>query len=225
MAMLAEAGRELSMLVRPRFRHHVLAGRDLLPLFDAVFAVALTLLAYNLPDRLSSAADGQRLIANLFGYGLSGMAVLLYWFKLRRLIAMAGFLRVPQILLAFLCLLTIVLFPKLADIAVLHGDGAGSFSRWTPAQVANTIFLGTLFFFDGLCLLFALSLLGRRHVSFGRRRLVRLTIATHGAGLLFLLLLAGFELLFEWFNNQYLLLVPITLLLEEMGLAWWVSLA
>lgn len=145
MAMLAVAGRELSMLVRPRFRHHVLAGRDLLPMFDAVFAVALTLLAYNLPDRLSSAADGQRLIVNLFGYGLSGMAVLLYWFKLRRLIAMAGFLRVPQILLAFLCLLTIVLFPKLADIAVLHGmvralSCAGHRPRWqTPS------FLGRCF--------------------------------------------------------------------------------
>jgi uncharacterized membrane protein len=213
------------MRVRPRFRHHVLSGQDLLPLFDAVFAVALTLLAYNLPDRLSSVADGQRLITNLLGYGLSGIAVLLYWFKLRRLVGMAGFLRVPQILLAFQCLLTIVLFPKLADIAVLHGDGAGSFSRWTMAQVANSTFLGALFLFDSLCLLFALTLLGRRHISIGRRRLMRLTLVTQVAGLFFLMLLAGFEMLFEWFNNQYLLLVPITLLLEEMGLAWWVSLA
>jgi hypothetical protein len=54
---------------------------------------------------------------------------------------------------------------------------------------------------------------------------MRLTLVTQVAGLFFLMLLAGFEMLFEWFNNQYLLLVPITLLLEEMGLAWWVSLA
>lgn len=213
------------MRVRPRFRHHVLSGHALLPLFDAVFAVALTLLAYNLPDRLSSAADSHRLMTNLLGYGLSGIAVLFYWFKLRRLIDMAGFLRVPQILLAFLCLLTVVLFPRLAEIAILHGNGSGSLFHWTIAQVANTTFLAALFVLDGLCLLFAFTLLGRRHISSGRRRLVLLSLSTQVAGLLFLMTLAVMELLFEWFNNQFLLLVPITLLLEEIGLSWWASLA
>lgn len=211
------------MRVRPGYRHRVLASHALLPLFDAVFAVALTLLAYSLPERLSSAADGQRLIINLLGYALSGVAVLLYWFKLRRLIAMTGSLQGAQILLVFQCLLTIVLFPKLADIALLYGDGTGSFTRWTLAQIANTAFLAALFLLDGLCLLFALTLLRRRQGPKGRRRELKLTLATQVAGLLFLALLVTLELVFEWFNNQYIFLVPVTLLLEEMGLAWWVS--
>jgi len=207
------------MLVRRRLRHHVLPSAALLPLFDGVFAVALTLLAYNLPDRLSSVQDGQRLVEVLIGYGLSGIAVLLYWFKLRRLIGLAGFLRVRQLLLAFQGLLTIVLFPKLAAIALIYGSGTGSWRHWSSAQVANTTFLAALFLFDGLCLLFALSLLLRRRQPTGRLRLVRLTLLTQAGGLLFLAVLAAMELLFEWFNNQYVFLVPLTLLLEEVALA------
>jgi len=206
------------MLVRRRLRHHVLPSAALLPLFDGVFAVALTLLAYNLPDRLSSVQDGQRLVEVLIGYGLSGISVLIYWYKLRRLIDLAGLLRVRQLLLAFQGLLTIVLFPKLAAIALIYGSGTGSWQHWSSAQVANTTFLAALFLFDGLCLLFALSLLHRRQRPF-RLRLVRLVLLTQAWGLLFLSVLAAMELLFEWFNNQYVFLVPLTLLLEEVALA------
>jgi uncharacterized membrane protein len=206
------------MLVRRRLRHHVLPSAALLPLFDGVFAVALTLLAYNLPDRLNSVQDGQRLVEVLIGYGLSGISVLIYWYKLRRLIDLAGLLGVRQLLLAFQGLLTIVLFPKLAAIALIYGSGTGSWRHWSSAQVANTTFLAALFLFDGLCLLFALSLLRRRQRPF-RLRLVRLVLLTQAWGLLFLSVLAGMELLFEWFNNQYVFLVPLTLLLEEVALA------
>lgn len=208
------------MRVRPRLRYHVLPASALLPLFDGVFAVALTLLAYNLPDSLRSTQDAPRMLATVVGYGLSGVAVLLYWFKLRRLIVLAGFLRVPQLLLVFQGLLTIVLFPKLTDIVLMHGDGRGSFQAWTPAQIANTLFLGALLLVDGLCLLLALSLLKRRHLRRGRRELIRTALLAQAAGFLFLAVLGGLELLFEWFNNQYVLLVPLTLLVEELVVAW-----
>jgi hypothetical protein len=48
------------------------------------------------------------------------------------------------------------------------------------------------------------------------RQLLETAIKAQVLGFAFLLLLAALELMFTWFNNQYLLLVPVVLLLEEL---------
>ena len=191
----------------------------MLPLFDGVFAVALTLLAFSVPEHLMTPMDASQLSGAIFSYGLGGIAVLLYWYKLRRLVVLARELHLPQLLLGLLCLLTVVVLPKFSALALAFGHGSGNLGHWTISQIANVSFLGTLFLFDGLCLLFALSLLDHSKVRRSMQREVRGAVRAQALGFLVLLVMALMELLLTWFNYEYVLLVPLVLLLEEFVVA------
>ena len=193
----------------------LLRSSAVLPLFDSVFGVAFTLLAFSVPDQVMSSMDVGRLGLSIRIYVLSGIAVLLYWFKLRRLVELARLLLLPQLVLGLLSLLVIVLLPKLVQLVVLHGSGSGDFQHWTSSQIVNTIFLGSLFLFDSLCLLFALSLLAHPHVRLGEQRRIRHALRIQCVGFLALLLLGVLELGLMSFNNEYVLLVPLILIAEE----------
>lgn len=196
-------------------RVYLLRSSAVLPLFDSVFGVAFTLLAFSVPENVMSSMDVSRLGLSIGIYVLSGIAVLLYWFKLRRLVELARLLLLPQLVLGLLSLLVIVLLPKLVQLVVLHGSGSGDFQHWTASQIVNTIFLTALFLFDSLCLLFALSLLAHPHVRMAEQRRIRHALRIQGVGFLALLSLGFLELGLMSFNNEYVLLVPLILLAEE----------
>ena len=67
--------------------------------------------------------------------------------------------------------------------------------------------------------MFALSL--RRHEprSSHTQQELNTAIQAQSLGFAVLLLLGSMELLFNWFNNEYVLLVPLVLLLEELLVA------
>ncbi|MEI6031998.1 MAG: TMEM175 family protein [Synechococcaceae cyanobacterium ELA739] len=200
--------------------NHGLRSLEVLPLFDGVFAVAFTLLASSVPEQLMMGRDGVgSLILAIASFLLNGVAVLLYWFKLRRLVVIARHLTSAQVALGFVSMLTIVVLPKLSALAMVYGNGTGSLFAWTPAQEVNMVFLGALFLFDGFCLLFALSL--RRHGPRAGHTQQELMTAIQAQviGFTALVTLGAMELLFSWFNNQYVLLVPLVLLLEELLVA------
>jgi uncharacterized membrane protein len=190
-------------------RHLTLRAGSVLPLFDSVFAVALTL-------------DAQRLITAIAIYGLTGVAVLIYWFKLRRLIELARVLHPPQILLGLLGLMVIVLLPRMAHLVILYGHGVGNLFDWSSAQIVNVTFLSALLVFDGLCLLFALTMVRHRHVHSQARHVMLLVARCQLVGFLLLVSMGVMVLLLRSFNNQYLLLVPLVLFAEECMVAWHV---
>jgi len=198
-------------------RHHSLRARDVLPFYDSVFAVAFTLLAFNLPDRLGMMGGTSTLLDTLAWYGLSAVAVFLYWLKLRRLVLMDRFVQLPQLGLIGLGLLTVVLVPKLASLVLRHGVGVGSLLQWTLAQVVNTTCLGFLLLFNFICLLYALSLQVRRSHRRRSDLLLQGIITTQVIGLAAMLVLAILELSFSWFDNQYIFLLPMILLAEEIS--------
>ena len=203
-------------LSRPRpLRPTLLRSSSVLPLFDSVFGVALTLLAFSVPETVMSSMDVGRLGLSIGIYLLSGVAVLLYWYKLRRLVELARLLLLTQLVLGLLSLLVIVLIPKLMQLVVLHGGGSGDVWNWTASQIVNTVFLGALFLFDSLCLLFALSLLAHPHVRKAELRRIRHASQIQFFGFLALLAFGVMELGLSSFNNQYLLLVPLVLIAEE----------
>ena len=111
---------------------------------------------------------------------LSSLAVLLYWFKMRRLVVPARLLYLPQLSLLFLSLLVIVTMPQMAALALRYGQGSGS-------------------------------------------RFVRVSIRAQMVGLAALIVLAALEIHCFWFNNQYILLVPVVLLAEELLTASWMG--
>jgi uncharacterized membrane protein len=197
-----------------------LRSSEVLPLFDSIFAVGFTLLAYSVPEQLIAGLSGVgSLSLAITTFLLNGITVLLYWFKLRRLLVIARVVEASQLLIILISMLTIVVLPKLSALALYYGGGEGNIFSWTPAQVVNMVFLGALFLFDGFCLLFALSL-SRHRPRFAHTN-AELATAIHAQKLGFavLLVLAAMELLFSWFNNQYVLVVPLVLLMEELVVA------
>jgi len=203
------------MKLNRSLRHHSLRARDLLPFYDSVFAVAFTLLAYNLPDRLSDGESG-RLLDPLGWYVLTGMAVFLYWLKLRRLILIDRSVQLPQLGLVSAAMLAVVLIPKLASLVLSHGVGAGTLFNWTLPQIVNTAFLGILILFNLCCLLYALGLNRRRNHLRHNSSVLRSVVKSQWLGMLGMAILMAFQLLFPWFDNQYVFLLPLILLAEEV---------
>lgn len=200
-------------------RASLIRSSTVLPLFDSVFGVAFTLLAFSVPDTVMSNMDVGLLGLSITIYSLSGIAVLIYWFKLRRLVQLARLLLLPQLVLGLVSLLLIVLLPKLVQLVVLHGNGTGNFENWTPSQIVNTIFLASLLLFDALCLIFTLSLMTHPHVRKEEQSRIRQAAWIQGWGTLALAFLGILELGLTWFNTEYVLLLPVILIAEE----WFLS--
>lgn len=184
-------------------------------MFDSVFGVALTLLAFSVPDQVMSQMQLHDFSLAVATYFLSGVAVVVYWFKLRKLVRIARLLLLPRIVIGIACLLLIVLLPKSVSLVILYGNGAGDLFHWTPSQMANTIFLSALFLFDLLCFGFAFSSLWHPHARAGEVRRVRSALSVQLVGFFALFFLGFLELVLQSFNNEYVLLVPLILIAEE----------
>ena len=200
-------------------RHHTLRAETLLPFFDAIFAVALTLLAFNVPEMLHDDSSHAHLFDAILAYCLTGLIVILYWFKLRRLIGVCRFLHVPQLLCLGQAILTICLFPKMANLVLLYGSQVGSISKITPGQLANMAYLAALFLFNLLCLILAWSLTTHHYYKKANLVTLRHVIKAQLLGFGFLLIMVLAELFSENFNNEYIFLVPLVLIVEELLVA------
>lgn len=199
-----------------RLRLHTLRASEILPFYDGVFAVAFTLLAYNLPDQLMHSMATDTLASSLWIYALVGIAICIYWFKLRRLVLIDRWLQPPQLTLVCMALMGVVLLPKLFNLVLKHGAGSGNLIHWTLPQVVNTLCLLFLISLNLISLLYALSLRRRRARPTPDRRTLDGIITTQTAGLGLNLVLMGLELSFTWFDNQYIFILPILLIIEEI---------
>ena len=200
-------------------RHHTIRANELLPFFDAIFAVALTLLAFNIPSMLGMKDYGASLFNSILAYSLTGLIIILYWFKLRRLIVFARFLHVPQLLCMGQAILIVCLFPKMANLVLLYGSQAGSMFELTMGQVVNTAYLVSLFAFNALCIFFAWSLTTHHYYKKGNQAMLRHVIRGQLLGFVLILVMATAELFWDGFNNQYIFLVPFVLIVEELLVA------
>jgi uncharacterized membrane protein len=202
------------MKINRSLRHHSLRSSEVLPFYDSVFAVAFTLLAYNLPDRLRN-GESQTLLNPLGWYLLTGMAVFLYWLKLRRLVLLDRIVQLPQLGLIAAGLLTVVLIPKLASLVLSHGVGAGNIFHWTLPQIVNTTFLGVLILFNLSCFLYALGLRRRRNHLRQSRPVLRSVVASQWLGMVAMAMLMLMQLSFTWFDTHYVFALPVILIAEE----------
>lgn len=203
------------MAFRASLRHHTLRAGDVLPFYDSVFAVAFTLLAFNLPERLERMVASDLLLDSVVIYAFTAVAVIIYWFKLRRLILIDRYLQTVQLMLVGLALLTVVLIPKFASLVLRYGEGAGSLLHWSRPQVVNTLALVSLLLFNLLCVFYARGLRRRRAHRQRNPQLLDGVIRTQTLGMGALLLLLGLELAFAWFDNDFVYLLPVILLIEE----------
>jgi uncharacterized membrane protein len=197
-------------------RHRTLRASDLLAFYDGVFAVAITTLAASIPSILGAMGDIRQLLAAMLTYSLVAATIGLYWFKMRRLIVIDRHIQPPQLLLAGLALTTVVLVPKMGGLVLRHGVGMGNLWMWSYAQVVNTLCLSLLLLLNLLCLLYAISLRQRRAHLGRHRTLLHGIVNTQLLSFAANLLLLGLELSFTWFDNQYLFLIPLFLIVEEV---------
>lgn len=212
----------MKLLTPPRARRYLsIESHNVLPFFDGIFAVAFTLIAYSVPEELKPGHEGVKdLILAIVVFLLSGLTVLLYWVKLRRLIQMARHLQRIQLVLGFLSLLTVVALPKMCALAINYSGGQGNLQHWSTAQTANTLFLGALFLVNLLVLLFAFSLVRHGPRPQATQQALHGMIRSQSAGFMVFLGLGILELTATWFNAQYVVLIPLVLLGEEAVLAW-----
>jgi uncharacterized membrane protein len=204
-------------------RHHTVRANTLFPFFDAIFSVVLTLLAFNIPTKLSSNEDYSVIAQPVLAYALTSIILILYWFKLRRLIGLCRFLHVPQLLCIAQAVLIICLFPKLANLVLLHGSEPGSIFLVSRGQIVNSVYLLALFAYNALCLLFAWSLTTHHYYKKANESLLGHIIGGQLFGFLALVAMICAEIFWDKFNNQYIFLVPVVLILEELMSASWRS--
>jgi uncharacterized membrane protein len=209
-------------MVRPQLDsalQHNLPNTAVLPLFDTLFGVALTLLAYSVPDHLMDGMDAVKLGQTVTIYLLTGIAVILYWYKLRRLIHITRILLPTQLILGMLSLLLIVMMPKFAQLVATQGGGVGDLNNWTPSQIVNTIFVFFLGFVDGVCLAYGQSLFRHPYIRDRDRKTIKVRVQVQLAGFALMIGLGILEITSTRFNNEYVLLIPLILIAEE----WWLG--
>ena len=202
-----------------RGSHHRLPTNAVLPLFDSLFGVAITLLAFSVPDHLMSVMDTVKLGQTVSLYMLTGIALTLYWYKLRRLVHISRVLLPTQLILGMISLLLIVMMPKLAQLQAIEGGGFGDLYNWTPSQIVNTIFIFFLAFVDGICYAYTRSLTRHPYIRRRDRLSLRARLHVQAIGFSAMIGLGILEIVSSRFNNEYLLLVPLILLAEE----WWLG--
>ena len=200
---------------QPGSRHHSLKSEALLPLFDTLFGVALTLLAYSLPEQLMGSMDVSKLTEAILVYLLSSVIVLLYWYRMRRLIVVTRVLHSIQLVLALSGLVVVVMLPRLAQLVIVYGGGSGDLSDWTSSQIVNSVFLFFLGFYDFICLVYGCSLIRHLHVSSAQKRKLVPQVRIQSMGVAVLMILGLFELASVHFNNEYVLIIPVVLLIQE----------
>jgi len=201
-------------------RHHTLRSDALLPFFDAIFGVALTLLAFNIPSNLDIQGPSESLLAPIGAYCLTGTIVILYWFKMRRLIVVCRFLHVPQLLCMGQSILLICLFPKLSNLVLRYGSEAGTIFMLSRGQVVNTVYLIVLFFFNALCFVFAWSLTTTHYYKKVNRDILSHIMGGQALGFVLILAMVFAEFFVDTFNNQYIFLVPAVIIAEEILVAF-----
>ena len=204
-------------------RHHTVMANTLFPFFDAIFSVVLTLLAFNIPTKLSSDEDYSVIAQPVFAYALTAIILILYWFKLRRLIGLCRFLHVPQLLCISQAILIICIFPKLANLVLLYGSEPGSIFFVSRGQIVNSAYLLAIFAYNALCLLFAWSLTTHHYYKKANELLLSHIIRGQVFGFLALLAMIFAEVFWDKFNNHYIFLVPVVLVFEELMSASWRS--
>jgi uncharacterized membrane protein len=158
-------------------------------------------------------------MSSIIAFEFIGIAILLYWFKLRRLIEFARVLTLRQLVLIFFSFLAVVLLPKMTELVLNYGGGSGSLSNWTLSQTVNVNFLASLFLVDGFTLLFALSLRRHRFVLKTSLKEVGISVRAQMIGFVLFCGLAAMQLFLPWFNNEFVFVVPIVLLIEEVLVA------
>ena len=189
-------------------------------LFCTVSAVGLTLLGTSVPLAASNMGEIHRLHRALAYFFLSAITVILYVFKMETCLGLATHLLLIDQALFSLWLLHIVLCPAFLQLAIKYGKGTGSLGRWTDAQTANMLLLMNFLVLSTTSLTLSLSLCFHPHHQYApaeRMQSRRQWLRIHSGGSGIILFLILLELFTERFNEEFMFLVPIVLLLEGLA--------
>ena len=194
------------------------SSSSILPIYDSIFAVSITILAFSIPDKLKSASDVSNLLLTLALLLATAVAASIFWLKMRRLLEVTKILNKRQLALVIGCLILVVILPRLSELVFHYGGEEGMMGHWNISTSVNTIYVVSLLLVDGIILVFASSariIHSRSSSNFA----IQPYLWCQLAGFLAIVGLAGLEIGTLWFNDEYVYVLPFVLIAEELGVA------
>ena len=193
-------------------------GKETLGTFvDAVYAIAMTILALEIPGELNETAELQQFTSLLLDYALSFIVLFALWMQHRRIINHARVERHSLVWLHGLVLLMVCLIPRATTLVFSYGGDVVLSQlheslwegEWSRAEIVDLFYVSLVAFADLLLLLLArLSLQGGNaaaaHVWRAKRTMSLVVIGV-----------LGISFLLPVENRLVLLILPLVLLAEH----------
>lgn len=197
-----------------------LRGETVGAFIDAVYAIAVTILALELPSQLPDGAFGFELFIDvLIEYAVAFILLFAFWLQHRRINGLVEWVERTGFLVNAVVLMLVCLVPRATKLVFEHGgdvtmaqlrgtllEGRG----WTEAELVDLFYVIVVVLIDlGLLLLLRIN----RDESEGEE-LVRLRVSKRTVtGLLLIVTLTSFVLPVE--NRYFLLVIPVVLFFEQ----------
>lgn len=191
----------------------------LMNLIDGIFAVAITLIPASLANRIPT-GGGPSFLRETAYFVVCAVMMLLLWHKVRVSVQLKKHL--DGIDLALLCALlaVVVLVPKTAYLAMLHGSEPGSISLRSDAFWINLQYSCLILLVEFLAIALAVSALNSPRAQKHSLEVKRWVLGTELAGFAIFALFVLAENLFTGINGIYIYAAPVVLLIEEIACTW-----
>lgn len=191
----------------------------LMNLIDGIFAVAITLIPASLASQFPE-GGGPALIRQTAYFVVCAVMMLLLWHKVRVSVQLKKHLGGIDLSLLCALLAVVVLVPKTAYLAMLHGDEPGSISFRSDAFWINLEYSCLILIVELLVIALTVSALNSPRAQKHSREAKRWVLGTELAGFAVFAVFVLAENLFTGINGVYIYAAPIVLLFEEISCTW-----
>lgn len=191
----------------------------LMNLIDGIFAVAITLIPASLPNDLPP-GGGLSFLQQTAYFVICAVMMLLLWQKVRIAVLLKKDLYAPDFALVAAILAIVVLVPKTAYMALLHGNEPGGLWLRSDAFWINLEYSFLILIVDFLVILLSVRALRSPRAKIHSREARRWVLVTEVVGFFVFTIFVLAENLFTGINGVYIYAAPIVLLLEEISCTW-----
>lgn len=188
-------------------------------LIDGIFAVAITLVPASLPNELPP-GGGLSFFHQTAYFVVCAVMMLLLWQKVRIAVLLKKDLYATDFVLLAAILAVVVLVPKTAYMALLHGRDAGSVWYRSDAFWINLEYSCLILLVDFFVILLSMRALRSSHAKIHSLETRRWVLVTELLGFSVFAVFVLAENLFTGINGVYVYAAPIILLLEEVSCTW-----
>ncbi len=196
-----------------------LKGETVGTFIDAVYAIAVTILALELPSEISNGGlDLQMFSGVVLEYGVAFFLLFAFWLQHRRINGLVEVVERLGLVVNATILMLVCLVPRATKLVFDYGEDVTVHAirqsivgnGWTRAELVDLFYVGVVVLLD-LAIIVLLSINSRHHES--SRRITQLRVSKRAISVILLaVLVSSFLLPVE--NRYFLLVVPVMLFFE-----------